>query len=399
MKYYAVRRGKKTGIFSTAKEFKESIKECEDSEYKIFKSEKEAEMYIARYRRAQKPMLSHIHTPAASTKEKEAKATCETDGYYEQVVKCSICGEEISRKTVTVPATGHDWGKWVQTKAPTETTEGELTRMCKNDETHKETRIIQKLEPNPVTDDKDNTQAGDNTTPVKTDDTKTTEAPEARDTSKTTEALATKDTSKTTETPAAKDTTLTDESTNATFIVTSSEGEEPTVEYIGVLDVIEKIVTIPETITVDDVTYKVTEIANKAYANNKTLEKVVISNNIESIGDGAFSGCTNLKSVSIPASVTEIGDTAFANCTALTKVIIPAKVTKIKKNAFKNNRKLKTIIIKSKKIKSIGKNAFKNINKKATFYLPKKLTKKQLAKYKKMIKKAGISKSVKIKKK
>lgn len=68
------------------------------------------------------------HTPAASTKENETAATCENDGSYEEVVKCSICGEEISRKTVTVEALGHDWGEWVQTKVPTETIEGELTR-------------------------------------------------------------------------------------------------------------------------------------------------------------------------------------------------------------------------------------------------------------------------------
>lgn len=53
MKYYAVRRGNKTGIFSTTKEFKESIEGYDDPEYKIFKSEKDAEMYIARYLMAQ----------------------------------------------------------------------------------------------------------------------------------------------------------------------------------------------------------------------------------------------------------------------------------------------------------------------------------------------------------
>ncbi|MBR1598414.1 MAG: RNase H1/viroplasmin domain-containing protein [Lachnospiraceae bacterium] len=51
MKYYAVRKGVKTGIFTNAKEFKESIKDCSEPEYAVFKSEKEAESYIARYRR------------------------------------------------------------------------------------------------------------------------------------------------------------------------------------------------------------------------------------------------------------------------------------------------------------------------------------------------------------
>ena len=51
MKYYAVRKGDKTGIFTSQKEFKESIKNCSEPEFDIFKSEKEAESYIARYMR------------------------------------------------------------------------------------------------------------------------------------------------------------------------------------------------------------------------------------------------------------------------------------------------------------------------------------------------------------
>lgn len=355
------------------------------------------------------------HTPAASTKENEVKATCEKDGSYEEVVKCSICGEEISRKTVTVHATGHDFGDWETKKNPTETSEGLEERVCKNDASHKETRTIPKLEAKPVTDDKSST--GDNTTPA------TTEAP------------------KTSETPAAKNTTLTDESTKATFTVTSSAGEEPTVEYKASADVTDKTVTVPDSVTIDGVAYKVTEIADNAFANNKTVEKVVISSNVETIGDGAFSGCTKLKSVSIPANVTdigdkafkgctsltsiktgngvkeigdsafegckklkrvtigskvtEIGDNAFANCPSLTKVTLPAKVTKIGKNAFKGDKKLKTITIKSTKLteKSISKNAFKGVGNKVTIKVPKKMK----AKYTKLFRKKGLSKKVKIK--
>ena len=181
-------------------------------------------------------------------------------------------------------------------------------------------------------------------------------------------------------------------------IIPSDSGDN-VLEYKAPPDATVKTVIIPDTQTIDGVEYEVTKLYVGAFAGNKTIEKVIIGSNIDSIGDDAFRGCTNLKSITIPKSVKEIGENAFADCTALTKVIIPAKVRKIKKNAFRNNKKLKTVIIKSQKLKSIGKNAFKNINKKATFYVPKKLTKKQYTKYKKMLKKSGISKSVKIKKK
>lgn len=49
MKYYAVRRGNKTGIYTSSKEFKESIKGFDEPEYRVFKTEKDAESYIARY--------------------------------------------------------------------------------------------------------------------------------------------------------------------------------------------------------------------------------------------------------------------------------------------------------------------------------------------------------------
>ena len=40
-------------------------------------------------------------------KENVVEATCTEDGSYDSVVYCSVCGEEISRDTVTVPALGH----------------------------------------------------------------------------------------------------------------------------------------------------------------------------------------------------------------------------------------------------------------------------------------------------
>ncbi len=47
------------------------------------------------------------HTPAEAVKENEKAATCTTNGSYDSVVKCSVCGEELSRTPVTVKATGH----------------------------------------------------------------------------------------------------------------------------------------------------------------------------------------------------------------------------------------------------------------------------------------------------
>ena len=86
------------------------------------------------------------------------------------------------------------------------------------------------------------------------------------------------------------------------------------------------------------------------------------------------------KSIQIPDSIS-ISGTKF-------------KVTAIDKAAFKGYKKLKNIKIKATGLKKIGKQAFKGIYTKAKFTVPKK----QLSKYKKMLKKAqGVTKSMKIK--
>ena len=107
-----------------------------------------------------------------------------------------------------------------------------------------------------------------------------------------------------------------------------------------------KKVTIPAAVTIDGITYKVTDIA-----------------------PNAFKGCKKLKKITIGAGVTTIGKKAFTGC-----------------------KHLKNIIIKSKKLKKIGKNAFKGINKTAKIKVPKN----KLKAYKKMFKKAKLAKSIKV---
>lgn len=134
---------------------------------------------------------------------------------------------------------------------------------------------------------------------------------------------------------------------NASYKISNVKSN--TVEYKAPLNNKKATVTVPATVKVSGVTYKVTSIAKNAFKNNKKLKKVTIGANITTIGANAFAGCKNLK----------------------------------------------TIDIKSKKLKSVGKNAFKGIHKKAVFKVPAK----KLKAYKKLLNsKAGIKKTMKIKK-
>lgn len=134
---------------------------------------------------------------------------------------------------------------------------------------------------------------------------------------------------------------------NASYKISNVKSN--TVEYKAPLNSKKATVTVPATVKVSGVTYKVTSIAKNAFKNNKKLKKVTIGANITTIGANAFAGCKNLK----------------------------------------------TVDIKSKKLKSVGKNAFKGIHKKAVFKVPAK----KLKAYKKLLNsKAGIKKTMKIKK-
>jgi len=120
-------------------------------------------------------------------------------------------------------------------------------------------------------------------------------------------------------------------------------------------------VTIPDAVTYNDVTYRVTEIGNRAFYSCSGLTSVTIPNSVTSIGSSAFWGCTGLTSVTIGKNVTSIGISAFYNCTGLTSVTIPNSVTSIGSSAFYNCTGLTSVTI-GKNVSSIGSGAFSGCN-------------------------------------
>lgn len=129
------------------------------------------------------------------------------------------------------------------------------------------------------------------------------------------------------------------------YKITSSK----TVAFGGVISNSVTTLSIPKTVKLGKKTYQVTAIASRACVNRTKLKKVTIGANVTKIGSYAFSGCKNLK----------------------------------------------TVTIKSKKLKasSVGSKAFTKIQAKATIKVPK--GKKTV--YKKFLLKKGITKKMKIK--
>ncbi|SDB24079.1 leucine-rich repeat protein [Butyrivibrio sp. INlla16] len=92
--------------------------------------------------------------------------------------------------------------------------------------------------------------------------------------------------------------------------------------------------TIPDTITIDNKEYKVTEIAANAFKNNKKLKKITIGKNINKIGANAFFGCKNLKNIkfkTVLLTKKTVGKNAFKGVNAKAKAKVPKKVLKLYK--------------------------------------------------------------------
>ena len=90
---------------------------------------------------------------------------------------------------------------------------------------------------------------------------------------------------------------------------------------------------VPETLTVNEKTYTVTEIGDQLFKDEMLLTDVSIPGTIKRIGEQAFFG-TNLKSLTLAEGLEEIGNLAFAMNSNLAYVYIPASCDTIGYFAF-----------------------------------------------------------------
>lgn len=283
-------------------------------------------------------------------KAKEPKCTeAGNKSYY----KCSVCGKlytdqegtnEVSANTVVVPAKGHSF-TWIIDREATEQAEGSRHEECSICHEKKAAVAIPKLP--------------SSTQPSESPSQQPSEQPSGSPSQKPSEAPSQKPSGSPSQKPSespsqqpgqdikvpAKGTKLT--AKGASYQVTSAAEKNPTVVYKGSKKQ-KASVTIPDTVTIDKVTYKVTSIAANAFKNNKKLKKVVIGKNVTKIGKKAFYGCSKLKKITV-------------------------KTTKLTK-------------------KNVGRQAFKGIHKKAAFKVPKK----KISSYRKVFRARGAAKTTKV---
>ena len=152
-------------------------------------------------------------------------------------------------------------------------------------------------------------------------------------------------------------------------------------------------IVIPDQVTYNGITYKVTSIANFAFEDTQ-ITSVSFGKNIVEIGMYAFGSCQNLTTLIIPDNITKLNIGSFNECTTLTKVTVgsgiksiqgfgfctaltsvtlPTTLTEISWSAFQGCEKLANMIIPDG-VESISDEAFEGCTSLETINIPKKLT-------------------------
>lgn len=116
--------------------------------------------------------------------------------------------------------------------------------------------------------------------------------------------------------------------------------------------------SIPETVSYNNKTYRVTRVAELNDINGmRNVESVTLPEGLLGIGFCAFANCPKLTSINIPRSVKTIGRYAFSNCPNLSSILIPNGVMTIDDNAFRKCTSLSQVTI-PESITSLGNDVF-----------------------------------------
>lgn len=139
--------------------------------------------------------------------------------------------------------------------------------------------------------------------------------------------------------------TVTEPVSKNNYKVTKLATKNGTVELFKV-DKTKGSVMVPDTITVDGVTYKVTSISKNTFKNNKKLKKLIIGKNVKTIGANAFYGCKNLKTVAIKSTqIKTVGKSAFKGINPKAKIKVPKSKWKAYKKMFSKKGQKSTVQI------------------------------------------------------
>lgn len=123
---------------------------------------------------------------------------------------------------------------------------------------------------------------------------------------------------------------------NGTKYKVTKNGKDGMVTYVAPKKKNSTSLSVPASIKIDGVSYKVTAVAKKAFMNNKRLKKVTIGKNVRTIGASAFAGDAKLKSIVVKATALKsVGKKALKGVNAKCRIKVPKKKLKAYTRLFK----------------------------------------------------------------
>lgn len=244
-------------------------------------------------------------------------ASCTHEG--EETRQCKNCQETETRK---LKKTDHDWSEWKTTTKPSCTHEGEETRQCKNCQktesrtlakTAHNTEIVGAKAPSCTTEGYTGDEVCKDCHATIKKGHKLDKTAHQWSTWKTTtnpsyasEGEQTRQCSQCHQTETRKLNKLPLPKAGTKYTV---GGNQYTVLKAGLsvrfskANPKAKTVTIPNTITVDGINYKVAEVGANAFKNNKKVKKVTIGANVVKVANKAFNKCPSLRNVIIKTTL------------------------------------------------------------------------------------------------
>ena len=128
-------------------------------------------------------------------------------------------------------------------------------------------------------------------------------------------------------------------------------------------------VSISSNITINNKSYTVTKVGEKAFKQCLNISSIQLPSTIESFEKESFAYCNSLETITMPSNLKEIGNNAFEHCVQLTNISLPTNLTKIGSNAFKNCEGITTLTL-NQNLEYIDSNAFYNCTKLTSLSIP-----------------------------
>ena len=132
-------------------------------------------------------------------------------------------------------------------------------------------------------------------------------------------------------------------------------------------------IIIPETVTYNNITYKVTSLGEDCFEDCSSLTSINLPSSITSLGSYCFSGCSSLTSIELPSGITSFGRRCFFNCGNLKSVYLADGITSLGESCFEWCSSLTSINLPSG-ITSLGESCFDGCSSLTSINLPSSIT-------------------------